>query len=360
MDVTEPAQTDRRIELEQLPGGKLAVAEAEGRAIQSLVADMVRIPFHLVTPGLNVPGDLFLPYQPPGGKLTLARVVKKGGSLSPATLLQLEKNGIDAFYGWPRDQQALLAAVTEQVTAELARRDLSPEAKGRILYDHAHVLVQSTMQSPKMGEKMGENIKLGLEYCRAFSSMIRENPQSLPNLMDFLVADYDLYTHSVNVCLLATSFGRFLGLTGKDLESLGLGALYHDLGKRNTPPEVLYKPGKLTPAEWKIVHRHPEEGYLLLADQPLLPREVPLMVRQHHENLDGSGYPQGLAEAELLTGSQILRIIDTYDAITSVRCYQKATEPFYAIHIMRDEMSGQISFLLLKEFIAFLGWIMRQ
>lgn len=152
----------------------------------------------------------------------------------------------------------------------------------------------------------------------------------------------DEYTaqHSVNVCALTIAFGRHLGMNKTDLNLLGMAALLHDIGKLETPLEILNKPGRLTGDEFLIMKQHPEKGAERLKNMEGIPAVVIDVVFSHHERLAGHGYPQGLNADEISYWSRLVAIVDVYDAITSDRCYHdgmKATEALTKMYSWREK-----------------------
>ena len=133
----------------------------------------------------------------------------------------------------------------------------------------------------------------------------------------------DPYTanHETRVGEIAVAIGRELGWDRSRLEALRLSAMVHDVGKIGIPSEVLNKPGRLSDAEFELVKKHPEIGYSILKDIPFA-WPVADMVRQHHEKLDGSGYPQGLRGHEILPESKVLAVADIVEAMGSDRPYR--------------------------------------
>ena len=121
---------------------------------------------------------------------------------------------------------------------------------------------------------------------------------------------------------LARAVGLELRLPPSGLYRLDYGAYLHDLGKVEVPDCVLQKPGRLTLGEWALVKRHPTVGRRLLETTFMAP--VGVIVEQHHEKLDGSGYPHGLSGDAILTESYIVAVVDTFDAMTTDRPYRRA------------------------------------
>lgn len=158
-----------------------------------------------------------------------------------------------------------------------------------------------------------------------------------------LLRDSDQYSfqHSVNIGIICGVIGRWLGCQGQELLELILAGLLHDMGKALIPDEILNKPGKLTEEEFARMKNHPIDGYMLLegADLPL---RVKLGVLQHHERLDGTGYPIGLTEVAVNDYARIIAVADIFDAMTSNRVYQTAKSPFQAAEVIASQMFSQL------------------
>jgi putative nucleotidyltransferase with HDIG domain len=135
----------------------------------------------------------------------------------------------------------------------------------------------------------------------------------------------DPYTagHQERVAELAVRIGQELGLDAQALEGLKLGALIHDIGKISVPAEILNRPGRLEPEMFKIIKTHPQNGYEIVRGIEF-PWPLAQMVLQHHERLDGSGYPNSLKDGDILFESRILAVADVVEAMASHRPYRAA------------------------------------
>jgi putative nucleotidyltransferase with HDIG domain len=132
--------------------------------------------------------------------------------------------------------------------------------------------------------------------------------------------------HSEHVADLSVRVGRELGMSGRELELLGLAAAVHDVGKLSVAPEILAKPSALDDEEWESMRGHPAAGAELL--EPCdAPPEVLEIVRSHHERWDGAGYPDGLAGDEIPLGARIIAVVDSYCAMVESRPYRPPRGP---------------------------------
>jgi putative two-component system response regulator len=151
----------------------------------------------------------------------------------------------------------------------------------------------------------------------------------------------DAYTdgHCQRLAAYATALGRALKLSADDVEVLERGGFLHDIGKVGVPDGVLLKPGPLNDQEYQIIKQHPVIGDRLCGGMRSLKRVRPI-VRHHHERLDGSGYPDGLAGADIPLLAQIISVVDLFDAVTTKRPYRAAQSAEHACAELRREVSS--------------------
>lgn len=162
------------------------------------------------------------------------------------------------------------------------------------------------------------------------------------------------YYHSLNVTALSLLLGQKLGLGAKQLHLLGLGALFHDLGHQEIPSQILLKKKPMTPVEEKVYQRHPTLGVEIAKRIGVLPDEAVAIIGQHHERLDGSGYPKGL-KGEVGTLVRIVAIVDRYDELCNHANPKLSLSPYEAVSHMYGKEQGKYDKTILTAFIANLG-----
>jgi HD-GYP domain-containing protein (c-di-GMP phosphodiesterase class II) len=175
------------------------------------------------------------------------------------------------------------------------------------------------------------------------------------------IKNHDEYTlnHSVNVCLLATALGRRLGLSRPELVDLGMAAFFHDLGKTETPLEILNKPGHLTDDERGIMEKHPFHGaekLALLKEFKRLPLRAIHVALEHHIKEDLSGYPRYFKKNDVNLFSKIVKVVDVFDAITTKRVYRaKDFTRAEALNLMLEQSGKEFNPVILKAFVNMMG-----
>lgn len=152
--------------------------------------------------------------------------------------------------------------------------------------------------------------------------------QYVRDLMDLAVSveEKDGYTadHCHRIMKLSMLMGETMGLSSQEMYQLNYGSFLHDVGKVSVPEAVLCKPGKLTAEEWEIMKLHTVNGRKMLEETGLPSLQAAgRIVEQHHERFNGSGYPHGLQGKDILIGAAIVAVVDSYDAMTTDRVYQK-------------------------------------
>ena len=193
---------------------------------------------------------------------------------------------------------------------------------------------------------------------KAFSSKLVEsvdrNPDALLCLTKIREKDDYLLEHSLNVAILLANFGKFLGMSEEEVQDLSYAGFLHDLGKIKIPDEILHKPGRLTDSEMDIMKGHVKHGvdYLKETDiaQPLIQA-----ISEHHERLDGLGYPAGTKGDDISQAGRMLAIADMYDALTADRVYKAGMSSQKAFSILMNDAPTRLDKSLVQQFIKCLG-----
>ncbi len=167
--------------------------------------------------------------------------------------------------------------------------------------------------------------KLAEEEVRTAYNKLKVTLEDTVRTVSTIVEMRDPYTagHQQRVANLAVAIGEELQLTPEVIERLRMAATLHDIGKIQTPAEILNRPGKLDPLERELIMRHPQSGYEIVKNMNLLP-EVAQTIRQHHERLDGSGYPDGLTGEQIGLEARIVAVADVVESMASHRPYRPA------------------------------------
>lgn len=226
-------------------------------------------------------------------------------------------------------------------------------AEAKNIHQEAHLIIRKVMQDIRLGKNI-ESEKTKRLVQRMIDSIFR-NPDALVSLAR--IKGYDEYTfvHSINVCILCLALGRHLNLERERLEQIGIGALLHDIGKMKISNYILQKPGKLTEAELAEIKKHPLYSVEILEKVEGLAEESKLVALQHHERYAGHGYPFSLRGGEIGLFAQMAAIADVYDAITTDRCYKKASSPYQALQEIYLSANRDFDQLLIERFIKCMG-----
>ncbi|MBB6216738.1 HD-GYP domain-containing protein (c-di-GMP phosphodiesterase class II) [Anaerosolibacter carboniphilus] len=173
----------------------------------------------------------------------------------------------------------------------------------------------------------------------------------LVSLVDIKSMDNYTYEHSVNVAVLSLVLGTELRLSKNDLYDLAIGAMLHDIGKAFIPKDILLKKDPLTDEEYAIAKEHTTRGYSYLKELYSIPGPARIIALQHHEKVDGTGYPGGLTGNKISKLAKIIAITDTYDAMTSDKPYKKAVAPQEAIEYIMGSAGTHFDFEMAQTFV---------
>ena len=235
--------------------------------------------------------------------------------------------------------------------------ELRRKEQAKQTYLHALAAVKEVAQ--KVSQRSVAGIRKARRLAQTMVDLVLEDETLLLGLSTIRDFDDYTYTHSVNVALLSMSLGRRIGLSQVFLEQLAICGMFHDLGKVEVPKDIITKPDMLNTGEWEHIRRHPLIGVhrvlRLHASRDMRSRVV-MGPFGHHLNYDLSGYPRLHFTKTLTLFVKILRIADTYDALTADRAYRaRSFRPDEALKMMWEKVGIEYDPILLKTFINMMG-----
>ncbi|AWB69087.1 phosphodiesterase [Saccharobesus litoralis] len=284
------------------------------------------------------------------------KVKTKGWVKSEAAIRQLKAKGI------------LTVAIDPSKTIEQAQTKEEPtEPKQKIkhttfeheiqradrLYNEAKNLQQKAFEDIAAGRAIDvEPVKEITKNC--IDSIFR-NQDALACMTRIREKDQYLMEHSLNVSILMSIFAKHLQLEPQLIQDLATGAFLHDIGKVKIPDEILNKPGKLTPEEFEVIKTHATHSLEILQNTQGLSAVSVQVAAEHHEKLNGTGYPKGLKGDEISQWGKMITIVDIYDAMTADRVYKKGMTPAAAFKFMKNMVPDELDEKLLNSFIQCVG-----
>lgn len=224
----------------------------------------------------------------------------------------------------------------------------------RQIYQAAKIVIQDAMHDVRFGRAI--NVDAVRKVVSDMMDSVFRNPDALSSLSRLKRFDEYTFYHSVNTALLAMSVGRSLGFDRSALHIVGVGTLLHDIGKMKIPLEVLNKPGRFEAHEMEIMKQHVLRGVEVMNSTTGLGDSYVQPALEHHERVNGAGYPHRRAKQDISQFGLITAIVDVYDAMTSDRCYHKGQPAHQALQFLyRLSLEGHLDSTLVQRFIQVVG-----
>lgn len=291
-------------------------------------------------------------------------VKNQGRVTSKAIVATLKKHGvktltIDTEKAFdPNIDNATVSVSTEQAAALNENKAVQRVALGAELGRAAKLHEQGKTIQKLLLQSVQKETPFDASIPKTFSNKLVEsvdrNPDALLCLTKIREKDDYLLEHSLNVAILLANFGKFLGMSEEEVQDLSYAGFLHDLGKIKIPDEILHKPGRLTDSEMEVMKSHVQHGVDYLQDtniaQPLIQA-----ISEHHERLDGLGYPKGKLGKDISYAGRMLAIADMYDALTADRVYKAGMSSQKAFSILMNEAPTRLDISLVQQFIKCLG-----
>lgn len=224
--------------------------------------------------------------------------------------------------------------------------------RARAILNEARGVVQGLHDTVRAGGRI--DTRQMDPVVEAITASITRCPSAIPSVTRLKLRHEYTFFHSVAVCGLMVGLARQLRLDESQLHTIGLAGLLHDIGKARIPNPVLNKPGPLTPGELDLVREHTVRGREILMEAGDVPEMVIDVCLNHHERVDGTGYPARKPGSQLSVHARMGAICDVYDAVTSARAYKTAWSPGEALEWMR-QATGHFDRAILTSFAHMIG-----
>jgi len=223
-----------------------------------------------------------------------------------------------------------------------------PRQKAKSVYKSSVDIMNRLLSSPT-----AQNIEEFKEGVTDVIDLILVDDETSNYLLNITSHDFYTYTHSVNVGVYSILLPKtlFKNTALQDMHELGAGFFLHDVGKVKVNSSIINKQGKLTDDEMEEMRTHPSQVNNILSEANQLSEECKVIVIQHHERNDGTGYPLGLTSDDIHLYACICSIADVYDALISKRTYRAKLDPFHALKLMKEEMITRFSKEIFDEFV---------
>ncbi len=268
-------------------------------------------------------------------------LVRKGSAITDQQCQRIAQNNIYSVY----------------ITDQYSDGFITPVIPMQLKYEMTTKLrnlfksVRDSSDSQKNQHQIVKQIDDILETLKDIEYELNGRKKNYIDFIDIKSTSTYSYEHSVNVAVLSFLLGKHSGLSSVDLHHLIIGALFHDIGMTFIDQSIFMKNGKLDLAEFIKIKQHPELGYNFIKDQSFANAYIKIIALQHHERLDGSGYPKGIMGDDIHRLARHVAIIDMYDAMTSDRPYSAAVPAYSALEYMMASAIGKLDFQLTKIFV---------
>lgn len=260
------------------------------------------------------------------------------GSEYPLTVADLDRlrgRGIEHLF-ISRESQDSYKNYLREIATATDRENISLAVRTEAVTEVVRQIIQEAFTEDDVDQTVDAASQLG-----TLTADILTNDQfAVKDMLKVLHHDYATFTHSANVAFYCGMLATELGYSSEVVEEITAGGLLHDLGKLEIRDELLRKPGKLTELEFREIRMHPTLGFKKLAHRDDLVEGQLMMTYQHHERLDGKGYPVGCIEDDIHPWAKICSVVDVYEALTSNRPYRKSMPRKKALQIMEREIGN--------------------
>lgn len=284
-------------------------------------------------------------------------LVHRGAKLDTFVIEGLSKFGIPGIYildgaeeSPEEDPMAKIeASITPVIRNKMAKAREEDPAKVR-LTETVRKRVSTGMQYLYNNTESENFTHTSNNITNDLLKALDENDALAVDISQLRTSDEYTFRHSVDVATIAMVIGKNIGLGMNELHDIGIAGLLHDMGKSKVPPEILNKPAKLTDAEFEIMKQHPVLGYRILQEKKDFKDIISVAVLQHHEKMNGRGYPMGVTADKITPYAKVLSVADVYDALVTNRPYKKSYSQRTAVDILMS-MTGDLDVEVMRTFL---------
>lgn len=291
--------------------------------------DYFRIRLSTIRAFVQLPFDIHLNI---GGKLVV--YMKQNEILTDEKIAQLNKKDTgESFFIHNNHKQVYRDYIKSAMSSDL----ITNNDKATILRESSIAILEDLFETPDVAKALEQSKPVITDLLQ----FMENAPESIGNLITLSSHDFYTYNHSFDVSIYSLGLGQALGFDKKTLEELGQSSLFHDIGKRNVPLEILCKKGALDENEWVQMRLHPTYGLKILNEHNGISDAIKAACYEHHESWAGGGYPQDIAGHEIHPFGRLVALTDTYDAMTTQRSYNTPLKPTEALNMMKEKISGR-------------------
>ena len=252
------------------------------------------------------------------------------------------------------DSDLLRGALAASLPDVLENRSVPALERSRSAYS-----IAAKVLAPIFSHDRGldhDRLMLALQTVDAFTASLLDDDDLVWATVATMQRHMASHTHAFNTAIYGIALARAIRLGDiTQVEDVARGGLLHDVGKNRVPKAILDKPASLDEAEWQVMRGHVKAGYGIVVRALGYAPSYAHIIAEHHERCDGSGYPAKRLPHQIAFDSQLVALVDAYDALTSRRAYKPAISAFEALRVMSVTMRGQFNDELLREFIKVLG-----
>lgn len=299
----------------------------------------------LITEGAAVDFNLFFPNET---KTSMTVFLQSDTVIDGNAKVRLRE--IEALYISEDEEERYLSYMQHHIQTIARSCEIPTSEKAVIVYSQATKAIDALFHNPESLE----NVKNAQPVVDSFIEIILNDQSAVESLLQITAHDYYTHTHSINVSIYTLSLGAFMGIAGNDLETLGMAAILHDLGKSKVDYAIINKNGKLTDEEFAQMKYHPAYGHEIALKLGITDERILSGIRHHHEKMFGGGYPDGLKHDEISQFARIIGVCDVFDALTTKRSYKDPMTSFEALKLMKETMREHLDTELIGAFVRML------